>query len=80
MRQVTFEEYGFRGVYVAIQTILTLYAQGALNVPTLPHRLWHQLLSSSRLRMFLLTLPARHPSQVASMCRPVASVCVFGKG
>ena len=29
MAQVMFEEYGFQGVYVAIQAVLTLYAQGA---------------------------------------------------
>ena len=28
MAQVMFEEYGFGGVYVAIQAVLTLYAQG----------------------------------------------------
>ena len=28
MVQVMFEEYGFQGVYVAIQAVLTLYAQG----------------------------------------------------
>ena len=28
MAQVMFEEYGFQGVYVAIQAVLTLYAQG----------------------------------------------------
>jgi actin-related protein 2 len=28
MCQVMFEEYGFGGVYVAIQAVLTLYAQG----------------------------------------------------
>ncbi|KAI6024045.1 actin-related protein 2 isoform b, partial [Pisolithus microcarpus] len=28
MVQVMFEEYGFQGVYVAIQTVLTLYAEG----------------------------------------------------
>lgn len=31
MCQVMFEEYGFGGVYVAIQAVLTLYAQGALQ-------------------------------------------------
>lgn len=30
MCQVMFEEYGFQGVYVAIQAVLTLYAQGEL--------------------------------------------------
>ena len=30
MCQVMFEEYGFGAVYVAIQAVLTLYAQGAL--------------------------------------------------
>jgi len=30
MCQVMFEEYGFGGVYVAIQAVLTLYAQGVL--------------------------------------------------
>ena len=28
MCQVMFEDYGFSGVYVAIQAVLTLYAQG----------------------------------------------------
>lgn len=28
MVEVMFEEYGFQGVYVAIQAVLTLYAQG----------------------------------------------------
>lgn len=28
MCQIMFEEYGFDGVYVAIQAVLTLYAQG----------------------------------------------------
>ena len=28
MAQVMFEEYGFNGLYVAIQAVLTLYAQG----------------------------------------------------
>lgn len=28
MVQVMFEEYGFQGVYIAIQAVLTLYAQG----------------------------------------------------
>jgi len=28
MCQVMFEDYGFDGVYVAIQAVLTLYAQG----------------------------------------------------
>jgi actin-related protein 2 len=27
-----FEEYGFGGVYVAIQAVLTLYAQGELVI------------------------------------------------
>ena len=30
LAQVMFEEYGFGGVYVAIQAVLTLYAQGEL--------------------------------------------------
>lgn len=29
--QVMFEKYGFAGVYVAIQAVLTLYAQGLLT-------------------------------------------------
>ena len=29
MAEVMFEEYGFGGIYVAIQAVLTLYAQGA---------------------------------------------------
>jgi actin-related protein 2 len=32
MCQVMFEEYGFQGVYVAIQAVLTLYAQGAFHI------------------------------------------------
>ncbi|GAB5588901.1 Actin-related protein 2 [Umbelopsis nana] len=31
MVEVMFEEYGFQGVYVAIQAVLTLYAQGLLS-------------------------------------------------
>lgn len=34
MCQVMFEDYGFQGVYVAIQAVLTLYAQGmSLDLP-----------------------------------------------
>jgi actin-related protein 2 len=33
MCQVMFEEYGFGGVYVAIQAVLTLYAQGIVCLP-----------------------------------------------
>lgn len=33
MSEVMFEEYGFGGVYVAIQAVLTLYAQGKLRIP-----------------------------------------------
>jgi len=32
MCQVMFEEYGFQGVYVAIQAVLTLYAQGTYYI------------------------------------------------
>jgi actin-related protein 2 len=32
MAEVMFEEYGFGGVYVAIQAVLTLYAQGELHL------------------------------------------------
>lgn len=35
MCQVMFEEYGFDGVYIAIQAVLTLYAQGESG-PALP--------------------------------------------
>lgn len=31
MAQIMFESYGFQGVYVAVQAVLTLYAQGALT-------------------------------------------------
>lgn len=31
MAQVMFEEYGFQGLYVAIQAVLTLFAQGMLS-------------------------------------------------
>jgi actin-related protein 2 len=30
MAEVMFEEYGFQGIYVAIQAVLTLYAQGII--------------------------------------------------
>lgn len=30
MAQIMFEEYGFRGIYVAIQAVLTLFAQGMI--------------------------------------------------
>ena len=33
MCQVMFEDYGFQGVYVAIQAVLTLYAQGERLTP-----------------------------------------------
>ena len=32
MCQVRFEDYGFDGVYIAIQAVLTLYAQGNVSV------------------------------------------------
>ncbi len=35
MCEVMFEEYGFGGVYVAIQAVLTLYAQGTCVVVVL---------------------------------------------
>src|SRR6266436_2796903 len=35
MCQVMFEEYGFQGVYVAIQAVLTLYAQGECIIITI---------------------------------------------
>ena len=31
-----FEEYGFKGVYISIQAVLTLYAQGMLEVQFFP--------------------------------------------
>lgn len=31
MVEVMFERYGFQGVYVAVQAVLTLYAQGMVN-------------------------------------------------
>ena len=37
MCEVMFEEYGFGGVYVAIQAVLTLYAQGTLVSLCLQH-------------------------------------------
>jgi actin-related protein len=40
MCQVMFEEYGFQGVYVAIQAVLTLYAQGAFHPPSLSPPIW----------------------------------------
>jgi actin-related protein 2 len=35
MAQIMFEEYGFQGIYVAIQAVLTLFAQGKARVYTL---------------------------------------------
>lgn len=32
MVEVMFEDYGFGGVYVAIQAVLTLYAQGTFSL------------------------------------------------
>jgi len=44
MAEVMFEEYGFGGIYVAIQAVLTLYAQGASRSPSsLPPPLAPQL-------------------------------------
>lgn len=37
MCQVMFEDYGFQGVYVAIQAVLTLYAQGILVFRMVTH-------------------------------------------
>ena len=37
--QFVFEEYGFDGVYIAIQAVLTLYAQGTLLFLPLYHEL-----------------------------------------
>lgn len=34
MAQIMFESYGFQGVYVAVQAVLTLYAQGKLALPS----------------------------------------------
>jgi hypothetical protein len=50
MCQVMFEEYGFQGVYVAIQAVLTLYAQGARAFSSL-----------SFLRRFVFFLASRPP-------------------
>lgn len=47
MCQVMFEEYGFQGVYVAIQAVLTLYAQGALPFRPFPFSLLFVFLLSS---------------------------------
>ena len=48
MCQVMFEEYGFGGVYVAVQAVLTLYAQGSLcgQSATLPN--WNELTRSTQ--------------------------------
>ena len=48
MCQVMFEEYGFGGVYVAVQAVLTLYAQGSLcgRSATLPN--WNKLTQSTQ--------------------------------
>lgn len=32
MAEIMFEEYGFQGIYVAIQAVLTLFAQGMASV------------------------------------------------
>jgi len=40
MAQVMFEDYGFEGVYVAIQAVLTLYAQGVSGVPFASRDAW----------------------------------------
>lgn len=39
MCQVMFEDYGFQGVYVAIQAVLTLYAQGMFVLRAVTHRI-----------------------------------------
>lgn len=33
MAEIMFEEYGFQGIYVAIQAVLTLFAQGMTHNP-----------------------------------------------
>ena len=41
MVEVMFERYGFQGVYVAVQAVLTLYAQGAIFIEVLEfYGLW----------------------------------------
>jgi actin-related protein 2 len=37
MCQIMFESYGFQGVYVAIQAVLTLYAQGGSSSRLVSH-------------------------------------------
>jgi actin-related protein 2 len=44
MCQVMFEDYGFGGVYVAIQAVLTLYAQGPSSLRHSPNRRLNTLL------------------------------------
>jgi hypothetical protein len=52
MCQVMFEEYGFQGVYVAIQAVLTLYAQGMTRFLTAFHTLIPPTVLSSFLPSF----------------------------
>lgn len=42
MAQIMFEEYGFQGIYVAIQAVLTLFAQGKTR-----HLLIFRIISNS---------------------------------
>jgi actin-related protein 2 len=46
MCQVMFEEYGFGGVYVAVQAVLTLYAQGSLRGRPAPTMKQNELTST----------------------------------
>jgi actin-related protein 2 len=47
MCQVMFEEYGFQGVYVAIQAVLTLYAQGAWHTTSCTKSIPNDVLPAS---------------------------------
>lgn len=71
MAEVMFEEYGFGHVYVAIQAVLTLYAQGAFaSFPPFPSRLTRFLPQVFR-PVSSLTLetasPTSFPSTMASL-------------
>jgi actin-related protein 2 len=41
MLEIMFEKYGFKAVYVGVQAMLTLYAQGGSSVARAASVLWH---------------------------------------
>jgi len=62
MAEVMFEEYGFGGVYVAIQAVLTLYAQGELQ------NAWHSL--SYDVEAYIYRSPDRSSRRLRRRCNP----------